>query len=163
MEDKERMYISPSCGEMTEQQVFEKIANTIKNTRDGDFVITVGTDSQRHGLQTRLVPVISVWNRGKGGFYFYLIEYIKNPKSVRAKLYEETAKSLDRAKRLVEFLDFEGIDNMPIIDVDMGKSPHGKTAELIKEIVGWVTAEGFECHYKPNSNTASCIADRITK
>lgn len=163
MEDKQRMYISPTYGEMTEQQVFEKIAYALKNTRDGDFVITVGTDSQRHGMQTRLVPVISVWNQGKGGFYFYLIEYIPNPKSIRNKIYEETAKSLDRAKRLVEFLEFEGIDNVPIIDVDMGKSPHGKTAELIKEIVGWVTAEGFECHYKPNSNTASCIADRITK
>lgn len=163
MEDKQRIYISPTYGEMTEQQVFNKIANTLKSEPYNDFVITVGTDSQRHGTMTRLVPVISVYRQGKGGFYFYLIEYIPNPKSIRNKLYEETAKSLDRAKRLVEFLDFEGIDNVPIIDVDMGKSPHGKTAELIKEIVGWVTAEGFECHYKPNSNTASCIADRITK
>jgi uncharacterized protein len=163
MEDKERIYISPTHGKLTEEQVFARIGETLLNDRNGEYTITVGTDSQRHGPMTRLVPVISVYRHGKGGFYFYLVEYIQNPKSIRSKIYEETQKSLDRAKRLEEFLYENEIDNPIIIDVDMGKSKYGKTAELIKEIVGWVTAEGFECHYKPHSATASCVADRITK
>ena len=45
----------------------------------------------------------------------------------------------------------------------MGENPQGKTHVLIKEIVGWVTSEGFKCVYKPNATVASTIADRISK
>ena len=47
------------------------------------------------------------------------------------------------------------------IHCDIGKN--GKTSELIKEIVGWVTASGYECLIKPESYTANSIADKYSK
>ncbi|MCR5685310.1 MAG: ribonuclease H-like YkuK family protein, partial [Lachnospiraceae bacterium] len=49
------------------------------------------------------------------------------------------------------------------IHVDAGKSPDGKTKELIPAIVGWIKSQGFECEIKPDSFVASSIADRISK
>ena len=49
------------------------------------------------------------------------------------------------------------------IHIDAGYSEHGKTKELIPELIGWVTAMGFEAKVKPESYVASGIADKISK
>ena len=49
------------------------------------------------------------------------------------------------------------------IHVDAGVSPHGKTRELIPELVGWIKSCGYDCETKPYSWVASCIADKISK
>ena len=50
-----------------------------------------------------------------------------------------------------------------VIHVDAGNSPDGKTRELIPDIVGWIRSCGYDCVVKPDSYTASSIADRISK
>ena len=57
--------------------------------------------------------------------------------------------------------DIDDIDVHFQIHCDIGKS--GKTRELIKEIVGWVTSEGYDCLIKPDSYAANSIADKYSK
>ena len=42
-------------------------------------------------------------------------------------------------------------------------APNGKTRDLIKGLTGWVHAMGYECEVKPDSYSASTIADRLSK
>ena len=49
------------------------------------------------------------------------------------------------------------------IHVDAGMNPHGKTKELIPELVGWIKSLGYDCETKPESWVASSVADRISK
>lgn len=39
----------------------------------------------------------------------------------------------------------------------------GPSSKIIPEIVGWVKACGFQCKTKPDSNTASSIANKYSK
>lgn len=153
---------SITYGRLRKDEAFNKIAEEIQLNKDDEYVISVGTDSQTYA-QMKIVTVIAIHRVGKGGKFFYYTEYLDRPNSVRDKLYIETQKSLDISKELTEFLYNRGLDFNIIIHVDMGDSKKGKTYELINEIMGWITAEGFVGKYKPDSNTASEIADRLSK
>ena len=37
------------------------------------------------------------------------------------------------------------------------------TNKLINEIVGWITASGFDCEIKPQSFAASSVANKLSK
>ena len=49
------------------------------------------------------------------------------------------------------------------IHIDAGHSNHGKTKDLIPELVGWIKSCGYDCEVKPDSFVASSIADKISK
>ena len=160
----EQVFKSITHGKLNKEQVFQQILSDLKSEKDKDqeYVISVGTDSQTY-QKMKIVTVIAIHKVGKGGKFFYYEEYLSRPNSVREKLYEETQRSLDLSKDLTEFLYENEMDFQILIHVDMGESKKGKTYELINEIMGWITAEGFVGMYKPDSNTASEIADRLSK
>ena len=157
-----RKYNSITYGKLTEEEVFQKIKEEIVEKSNEEIIITVGTDSQTHYL-TKVVNVIAICYVGKGGKWFDHIHYLKRIDNVRQKVYNETSESIEIGKRLMEFLFDNDLDFQIIIHVDIGESSKGKTKNLIKQIAGWVISEGFEFEYKPNSGTASTIADRISK
>jgi predicted RNase H-related nuclease YkuK (DUF458 family) len=158
----EAIYNSITHGVLTESEVFEQILYDITNDPDGNLQLVVGTDSQTRNSM-RVVPVIAIVKPGKGGKWFNRIDSEERSHTIRQKLYLEAQKSLEVAKKLTTFLYENELDSNIIIDVDMGLNPEGKTHSLVKEIVGWITAEGYECRYKPHSIIASSVADRITK
>lgn len=158
----ERIFHSITYGSLNKLQVFEVIKNEIIKYSEDEFEITVGTDSQTHD-QTKIVTVICLYKKGKGGKFFYSSEYVERMRDVRYKIYTEAKKSLDLSKDLVEYLFENNIEQDIVIHLDMGKSKKGKTSDMIKEIIGWIHAEGFNCYFKPDSYAASSIADRISK
>jgi predicted RNase H-related nuclease YkuK (DUF458 family) len=141
--------------------MFKKIALEIQNNEHCN--ITIGTDSQRHDGKSKFVTVVCIHNVGKGGKFFYAIDYTENIKDIRYKIYTETEHSIDLTKRLTNYLFDLELEFNIAIHADIGRSKKGRTYDMIKEIVGWVNSEGFECHFKPDSYTASCVADKITK
>lgn len=155
-------YRSITYGKLTENEVLQKIAQEIASFPGDEFVLTVGTDSHSHS-QTKIVSVIALHHVGNGGKFFYSTEYLKRIDDVRHKVYQETMRSIEMAKRVTEFLFENELNLSVVIHVDIGENKKGKTYNLIKEISGWVQAEGFEIRYKPESSTASTIADRLTK
>ena len=56
---------------------------------------------------------------------------------------------------------FDDLDVSFQIHCDIGRS--GKTNVLIKEVVSWVTSQGYVCLIKPDSYAASGIADKYSK
>ena len=160
MEEKEIKYNSITYGQLTEEELFKVISEYVAD--DMDYLITVGTDSQSYS-RTKVVTVIAIHRVGKGGIFFHSTEYMPHMENVRLKVYNETYRSIELTKRLTAYLYDKGLDFDIVIHVDIGRSKRGKTAELIHEIMGWVTAEGFKAEHKPDSYTASCIADRLSK
>ena len=151
-------------------QVIETIANYIAENPAYEYELTVGTDSQTFADHTKIVEVIAVHRIGNGGIYFYHVDYVEKFRSLRDKIYDETTRSLENAKDLMldvgikledAGLDIDDVNIHFQIHCDIGTS--GKTRELIKEIVGWVTSEGYECCIKPDSYTANAIADKHSK
>ena len=154
-------------------QMVTIIANYIKQNPDADYEITVGTDSQNHD-KTKMVEVIAVCRVGNGGIFFYRVEYMTKIADLRQKIYEETSRSLENAHGLLdeiylqivekeEDFDLDKLNIHFVVHCDIGRSKKSKTRVLVSEIMGWVEAEGFECVIKPDSYTASGIANKFSK
>lgn len=160
MDINKMIFKSPTHGELNLKQIITKINEYVKEKPEYEYNIMVGTDSQSES-NTKVVLVICVHRIGNGGVYFYFTEKVKKIKNLRTKIYYETKLSIELAKALNENMFESGVEYNFSIHADIGKN--GPTSKLISEIVGWIEAEGFECHIKPDSYVASTIADRITK
>lgn len=163
------MFRSASGKAMTMNEIANRIIQYLMEDIHASYEITVGTDSQT-SKETKMVEVIAVHRKGLGGIYFYNIDYIPRVHSLKQKINEETSRSLNVANDLLEAIEFpllgegyliEDLDVSFQIHCDIGK--YGKTNELIKEIVSWVTSQGYICMIKPDSYVASGIADKYSK
>ncbi len=159
----------PSGEIVDNKQIIEIITNYILADLDASYEFTVGTDSQNFD-RTKMVEVIAVHRIGKGGIFFYNIDFIRKISSLRQKITEETQRSLSIADGLVEQLELSLIEHdIDINDLDIRFQIHcdigqdGKTRILIKEITSWVTSLGYTCLIKPDSYTASGIANKYSK
>lgn len=150
-------------GEISEEDVFKILAEKLSDkTREYDE-LAIGTDSQVNHV-TKVIEVIYIHEKGKGGIYFYAQHNTKkySKTQIGERMYYEAQCSLDVAHRLISFLYEWDIDySHTFIDVDLGRK--GKTREYIDGITGWITSEGFTPRVKPGSLAASLIADRHTK
>nr|PZN07693.1 MAG: hypothetical protein DIU64_11920 [Caldicoprobacter oshimai] len=151
---------SPTYGEVSLKRTFKIIKEYIKSQPNEKYHITVGTDSQNFDV-TKTVVVIAVWRVGKGGIFFYEVKKEKKINNLQQKIYYETSISLDIANKLTKALQKENLPYDVSIHVDIGRN--GPTAKVIPEIVGWITSCGYKCEIKPNSYTASGIANKFTK
>jgi hypothetical protein len=82
---------------------------------------------------------------------------------LRDKIYAETLLSLKIAQDFLPSLNkkLNGHNNYELeIHIDVGRS--GETREMIKEVVGMVTGNGFTAKTKPDSYGASKVADKHT-
>ena len=145
------------------------IAEYIAAQPFADYEITVGTDSQSHS-RTKLVEVIAIHRVGAGGIFFYRVEYVDKIRILKEKIIEETARSIDNATGLLDEISVNLIDyDLDIEDLNVRFQIHcdighyGKTSALIAEITNWVESMGYEVAIKPDSYTASGIANKISK
>lgn len=150
-------------------EMIEIIADYIAVAPNYEYEITVGTDSQSHS-RTKFVEVICVHRVGDGGIFFYYVEYVNRIRTLKTKIIEETSRSINNATGLIDaisvkLIDYNiDIDNLNVhfqIHCDIGH--YGKTVALIKEITTWVESLGYEAVIKPDSYTASGIANKISK
>ncbi|WP_026476878.1 ribonuclease H-like YkuK family protein [Alkaliphilus transvaalensis] len=152
---------SITYGELSFQEVCDKVQEYTKKDLESEYIISVGTDSQNIGNFTKVVSVITLVRKTKGGIFFYDITKVKKIKNIRQKILTETQSSIDLACKLVKFLNDNNIDAPLEIHIDIGEK--GETKDLIKEIAGWVMGLGFKCRMKPDSYSSSGIADKISK
>ena len=164
------MWNSETYGQLNLSEIPGKLMDYYnRNTVYGEpMEITIGTDSQNHSSGTKIVTVISIICKGHGGLFFYESEYRDLINIIKQKLETETYISLETAKSLLDELDDDRyrilIDECPLsIHIDAGNAPNGKTRDLIRALTGWVHAMGYDCEVKPDSYSASTIADRLSK
>ncbi|ABR50734.1 protein of unknown function DUF458 [Alkaliphilus metalliredigens QYMF] len=152
---------SITYGELTFNEVCEKIKIYTGRDLKGQYVISVGTDSQNIGGITKVVSVIAIVKKTKGGIFFYDIKKVKRINNIRQKIFKETQCSIELASQVMEYINKNEIEASLEVHVDIGDQ--GETKHLIKEIVGWVMGMGFKCCMKPDSYTSTGIADKISK
>lgn len=159
-------FISPRLGEISLAALAQEIVLFMEEDPDSYYHLVIGSDSQiRHTnshFECAYVTAIVVHRRGFGARYFWNRENVNRAPSLREKIYAETERSLETARQLVPDLS-EKIANLQYdleIHVDVG--PVGPTREMIKEVVGMVTGNGFSVKTKPESWAASSVADKHT-
>ena len=155
------IFISPTKGRMTFDQVFKDIVDYIQSDSKTKYKLIVGTDSQLRE-DVCYVTAILILREGKGGRFYYAKEREKAKLSLKQRIFYETSKSLTVAARVAEKLTVNGLSDLDIeIHLDVGEQ--GQTKEIIKEVVGMVVGSGFDARIKPDSYGASKVADKYTK
>lgn len=162
------MFYSQTYGRLNIEEIPEKLKTFYEKHKDTVCQIIIGNDSQNFH-DTKLVSVIAMISEHHGGIFFSEITRLPRISDVRKKLHTETEASLQIADTLISLMEdneeyHELYLHCPLsIHIDAGNSPHGKTKDLIPELVGWVNALGYEAEIKPESFVASSIADKISK
>lgn len=154
------VYISPTDGQMSFDQVFENIAEYIHEDNESNYRILVGTDSRVGRERTKFVTAIIVHRISKGARYFYCITYTRHKMSLKERMWREATLSLAEAMRLKERM--LALGRIPQIEIHIDIGEVGETKALIKELMGLIVSSGFHASYKPDSLAASSVADRHT-
>ncbi|MGQ9558730.1 MAG: ribonuclease H-like YkuK family protein [Desulfurispora sp.] len=154
-------FTSPSRGRLTFEEMMQDITRFIQGVPTSSYRLIIGSDSQVK-QDTCFITAVVIHRTGKGARYFYRKKYQRKIKSLRQKIFYETALSLEVGNMITQYLSQMGLDDLPVeIHIDVGK--HGETRDLIKEVVGMVTGSGFMARIKPDAYAASSVADKHTK
>lgn len=154
-------FISPTRGRLSFDDVFSDMVAYIAEAPEARYRVIIGTDSQ-FGEETCFVTAVIVHREGKGARYYYTRERERVERSLRQRIFYETARSLGLAGRMAEKLAENGYADMNVeIHLDVGEN--GQTRDLIREVVGMVVGSGFDARIKPDSYGAMTVADKYTK
>ncbi len=154
-------FISPSKGRMGFEDMMHDIIIYIKGIPTSSYKIIIGSDSQVKS-ETSFITAVIVHRLGKGARYYYHKKTQRKIKSLRQKIFYETALSLEVGGMVHKFFADEGFDHLNVeIHIDVGTQ--GETKDLIREVVGMVTGSGFSARIKPEAYGASSVADKHTK
>lgn len=166
------LYHSPSKEDLRLEEVILAIRDFIESDPMALYKLTIGSDSevkvqpfdsaQGKKKVLEVVTAIVIYRIGHGGRYFWKRTLSYKTKSLRDKIYEEVLISVDTTKNLVPELKLQ-LENYSTqydleIHIDVGES--GATRDMIREVVGIVTGNGYVARTKPNSYAASNVADR---
>lgn len=155
----------PNGTKVSIEEIAEIVSAYIMKDPAAKYELTIGTDSQNYD-KTKIVEVIALRKVGRGGIFFFRYIYLNRIDNLRYKITVETQKSLETADALLACIENLGImleeyDIHIQIHCDIGT--FGPTKAFIKEITSWVRSLGYECCIKPDSYTASAIANKFSK
>ena len=161
------MFISPTKGKLAQPQLIDSVADFIEEKPDLPYRLIIGSDSHLRGKNgeshLKLVTAIIVHRVGLGGRYFWQAQHLEETKTLRDKIYAETMESLNVAQDFLPKLNkrLNGHGHYQLeIHIDVGRA--GETREMIKEVAGIVTGNGYTAITKPDSYGASKVADKYT-
>lgn len=156
-------FVSLSQGPLNFDEVIEAIFKYTQDEPDKDYRVILGSDSEGYG-EVSYATALVVHRVGSGARAFICKNKILTSQSLRQKIYNEAALSLELAQqlmpRLTELLGEEFVRNNLIIHLDIGQK--GETRDMIREVVGMVKGSGLQVEIKPEACAASTVADRFT-
>ncbi len=161
------MFISPTYGKRKQVQLINDVAGFIEEDPDHSYRLIIGSDSHLYRKNKinslKLVTAIVIHKKGCGGRYFWQSKRIQKKHTIRDKIYAETLESIDVAQSFLPKLNkrLNGNGNYQLeIHIDVGMA--GESRDIIKEVVGIVSGNGFVAKTKPESYGASKVADKHT-
>jgi uncharacterized protein len=167
------MFQSITHGNLKTEEIIKFIKEFLEESPNSEYSLVIGTDSHEKNGEKKggtdakkinLVTAVLIHRKGFGGKYFWVRKELGNIHTLREKIYAETITSLNFATSFVPLLKKNLNGHSPNynleIHVDVGE--HGDTREMIKEVVGMVTGNGFVAKTKPEAYGASYVADKHT-
>jgi len=161
-------FFSPTSGKVHKEAVIKDIVAFIKEDHNAIYKLAIGTDSHAKENSTKpkrvdFVTAVVIHRKGYGGRYFWQKKTVENIATLRNRIYTETMLSVNFAQNFLPELKMSLTNGEKYdleIHIDVGEK--GETREMIKEVIGIVVGSGFLAKTKPDSYTASIVADKYT-
>ena len=123
--------------------------------------VCIGTDSQVKGKETEFASVIVFIRKGKGGFMYISNETTKRKMSIKQRMLEEVAKSIDVAYALCKVFTAYGVDME--VHAYINTNPNFKSNDALKEAMGYIMGMGFAFKAKPEAFASSSCANKVVQ
>ena len=167
MTAKSNGFYSPTLGSLNHTKLIAAISAFIGDDPSRFYRLVIGSDSQSRrknkSIEIDYVTAIIVHKVGYGAKYFWRKERkIQEKIILRDKIYTETLMSLKLAESLVPQIRKRISPAKYDLEIHIDVGPLGPTREMIREVVGMVTGNGFVAKTKPEAYVASYVADKHT-
>ncbi|MBI2009757.1 MAG: ribonuclease H-like YkuK family protein [Candidatus Chisholmbacteria bacterium] len=160
-------FISPTLGQLSLYEVVQDIAKYLHDDPESHYRLVIGSDSHERRVNghkiANYITAVVVHRIGHGGRYYWKNGAKEKVFNLRQKIYKETQLSLETTEALVPHIrkSLNGSRNWELeIHIDVGE--FGQTRDMIKEVVGMVTGNGYTARTKPDSFAATTVADKHT-
>ena len=121
--------------------------------------IFVGTDSQVYRNRIEFASVVVYLREGRGGFmHINNYRHIGNM-SIKERMIQEVAKSVEVAYSICHLLDQYKVDLE--VHADINTNPNFKSNSALNEAMGYILAMGFQFKAKPEAFASSTCADKV--
>jgi len=145
---------TPIEKEVTQMLLYEAgLGNQIK--------VCIGTDSQVKGRETEFATVIVFVRKGKGAFMYIHNDRTTRRMTIKERMLEEVAKSIDIAYRLCDIFTAFNVDME--VHADINTNPNFKSNDALKEAMGYITGMGFAFKAKPYAFASSSCANKVVQ
>lgn len=162
------MFYNPNLGNLSFEEMINEIIKYMLGDPRNFYEVTVGCDSSSD-YEPNFLVVVTILKRGHGGRFF--IKKINYPNKKFYHLHERIIQevliscqvALDLRGQLQKKIRDKQINpnyEFCYIHADVGEN--GPTKDMIKEIIGLIRGNGFKAKIKPESYTASNVADKYT-
>ena len=148
-------------GDKIDIPIKSKVEETIirEHNAGNKLKVCIGTDSQVRGKVTEYATVIVFLREGRGGFMF-----INNDKqtvnlSIKERMLQEVAKSIDIAYQLCDLLDKYNVELE--VHADINTDPQFKSNSALNEAMGYILSMGFAFKAKPDAFASSSCANKL--
>ncbi len=126
-----------------------------------DMKVCIGTDSQVKGRTTDFATVVVFLRKGRGGFMYVLSESTTRKMSVKQRMLEEVARSIEVAYHLCPLFARFGVEME--VHADINTNPRFKSNDALSEAMGYILGMGFAFRAKPEAFASSSCANKMVQ
>ncbi len=148
-------------GQTIEEPIVSVVEKTIQEETEKGFrlKVCIGTDSRVKGGIIEFATVIVFLREHRGGFMFISNSRIKGKMSIKERMIQEVAKSVDVAYNLCSLLDKYDVELE--IHADINSDPGFVSNSALRDAMGYVLGMGFVFKAKPDAFASTCCADKM--
>ncbi len=148
-------------GERIDISIKSAVEKTIiRETEAGHRLkVCIGTDSQVRSGVIEYACVIVFLREKKGGFMFIHNYRQEKEISLKERMINEVAKSVEIAYSLCDLLDKYNVELE--VHADINTDPSFKSNTALKEAMGYILGMGFVFKAKPDAFASSHCADKM--
>jgi predicted RNase H-related nuclease YkuK (DUF458 family) len=146
-------------GEALKLNIKLEVEEALVREKDNHIRICIGSDSQVKGDITEFATAIVFLREGKGGFVFVKKYSSEQEFSIKARMIQEVADSINIAYEVCPVLDKYDIDLE--VHADINTDPNFKSNVALKEAMGYILGMGYTFKAKPEAFASSYCAGRV--
>ena len=148
-------------GERIDGDIVKRVESTIIREMNNGYrlKVCIGTDSCVKGETVEFATVIVFLREKRGGFMYINSSKMKVEMTIRERMIQEVAKSVEIAYLLCPTLDRFGVELE--VHADINTDPHFQSNSALKDAMGYILGMGYVFKAKPDAFASSSCADKI--
>lgn len=148
-------------GKHIELPIKEAVEKTILREKEAghNLKICIGSDSQVKAGVVEFATVIVFLREQKGGFMFIHNSKMEKKMSLKERMIQEVAKSIEIAYALCDLLDRHNVELE--VHADINTDPAFQSNTALKEAMGYILGMGFVFKAKPDAFASTSCADKV--